>query len=1040
MAALFASMALEGALDNISSLLPANSTSQAVAATNHGLNGLDDLQILERTMRRIHSMLLEAEKHWNTREKSAKLRLEELKELAYDAEEVVEEYEYEVNRRKVEAFERLAAVQAGKIRKRKVHDDHCIEATIVPVPSDLAVRARNVVQRFNEMQGYYDSFTLSENDGDRRIIPDIKSVRQSSSVVFAPVIVGREQDKDNIIRKVFTGEGNRLGGCISVVAIIGMGGLGKTTLAQLVYNDSTVRQSFNLFGWVCVSEHFDVKTVTRKIISSITKRNCDYIQSGELQGKLENLIKDERVFLVLDDVWNERSDLWESLCMPMLASTRCDIIVTSRNEAVARLVQTTAFYSPNCLSPDDSWSLFKQSAFLDQENACPANLVEIGMRISKKCKGLPLALKTLGSVLRFETNLMKWRGVLESELWDLEESENEVLPALELSYKHIPMHLKLCFISLSLYPKDTYLDESIVVWLWKSLHLLQCDGTDNRNEIGGLYFSELVQRSFLQQLDIHGRMVIHDLVHDLACFLAGEEFYRLERDEQIEIPRGVRYMSIVPHPQCKKSIQISNTSQSLRVLIMINDTDIENPEALLLNCKKFRIIQVKNNKFAKVLLDFMGGMKLLRHFTILRNCTDVQLVISNTMSQLFNLKTLDCEPYSLHGIGRLTNLQTLPNIHLYKCGCFFNIRELRNMNKIRQLKMYGLCNITSIRDVNEAHLHSKKDLDILELDFKRGGICEEHKEGADGNQDISTVSSGVILESLRPHHQSLKVLRIKNLDDENFPSWLGSASFSMLTKLQLQTCKSQHLPPLGELASLKSLDIRQMEYVEHIGRQFCSLDPRVKGFRSLVHLCFIDMSQLSEWSEVQDGEFSRLEKLEISSAFELSSLPLVPFSFVHSFKLYGCQNLVTFPASATLQTLSISTCDKLKELPALPSLRSLELFRCPSLVTLNHFPALTTLNLYTGFKEEELHRLMNLHLTLVDLSIWSDNLKSIKLDPHSLPSLRNLEVRCPNLKNCDALAALTSLKILNINGSSPELRVPDSLRSQLEKLYSPESY
>lgn len=280
---------------------------------------------------------------------------------------------------------------------------------------------------------------------------------------------------------------------------------------------------------------------------------------------------------------------------------------------------------------------------------------------------------------------------------------------------------------------------------------------------------------------------------------------------------------------------------------------------------------------------------------------------------------------------------------------------------------------------------------------------------------------------------------MKNLNEANYPSWLGSASFSKLTKLQLENCQSQHLPTLGELPSLKSIDIRQMEYVENIGREFCSLDPSVKGFRSLAHLTFQDMNRFSEWSEVHDGEFSCLETLLIWSASELSSLPSVPFSCLRSFKLYDCKKLVTFPASATLQILSISSCEKLQELPALPSLHSLKLSGCESLVAVGHFPSLTVLHMSTEFEEEVLHKLMNLHLMLEELLISSYTLKSINLEPHSLPLLRELELECPNLQNCDALASLSSLKILCVNRCSPQLRVPNSLQSQLEKLYSPGS-
>ncbi|KAL5204493.1 hypothetical protein ABZP36_009364 [Zizania latifolia] len=521
MAGLIASSAVKWALDKLSSLLPATPTPPTAVACN-GQGELEDIRMLERTMRRIHATLEDAEQHWNIREESAKLRLQELKDLAYDAEDVVELYEY---------------------------------------------------------------------DGERRIVPDIRSVRQTSSFVYAPRILGRDQDKERVIKKLFSGQGSCVGGRISVLAIVGMGGLGKTTLAQLVYNDPGVRQSFDVCAWVCVSEWFDVQNITRKIISSLTQNSCDHVQSGQLQGLLAEQIQEKRVFLVLDDVWNERSDCWEMLCMPMFASTRCDIVVTTRNEAVARFVQTMPSYNLHCLSPDESWSLFKQTAFVEQQNVSPAaNLVEIGTRVAEKCKGLPLALKTLGSILRFETNEKKWREVLESELWDLQQSQQEVLPALELSYRHMPIYLKRCFVALSLFPKASYLSLERVVWLWKLLGLLHSDGICNMDETGNLYFNELVERSLLQS-GINEESVMHDLVHDLACFLAGEELFRLDSEENTEVPQGARYMSIVPNALSKKSIRISNASKYLRAIIMEGYLEIENPEELFLNCNKFRVVQ-----------------------------------------------------------------------------------------------------------------------------------------------------------------------------------------------------------------------------------------------------------------------------------------------------------------------------------------------------------------------------------------------------------------------------------------------------------------
>ncbi|KAG2565995.1 putative disease resistance RPP13-like protein 1 isoform X1 [Panicum virgatum] len=1029
MAALFASMAVKRALDNLSSLLPAAMTSTP-SATAVVSQGIEDLRMLEPIMSTIHATLDEAEQHWSLHEESEKLRLKELKDLAYDAEDVVEEYEYEVNRRTAQAIEQPADVEGGasdcsssiKRRRQEVYEEH----GTVAVPSEIAHSARKVRERFTEIKEYSDSFSLSENDGERKMVPDIHSMRQTSSIVFAPRILGREDDKENVIKKLIyrSGEGSCCGSHMSVLAILGMGGLGKTTLAQLVYNDARVRQYFDLCAWVCVSENFNVDIITRKIITSLTHNTCHHIQSGDLQGALVDQVKEKKVFLVLDDVWNERSDYWELLCMPMLASSRCDIIVTTRSKAVASLVQTIPFYNLNCLSPDESWLLFQQTAFVVQEISTPPDLVEIGKSITEKCNGLPLAIKTLGSILRFESDENKWRDVLQSELWDLKQSKNEVLPALELSYKCMPMQLKRCFVSLSLFSKRIYLDEYRVVWLWKLLDLLQCDGSDDKDEIGHLYFNQLFQRSLLQNYIDRPRVVMHDLVHDLACFLAGEDFFRLEGDKSIEIPQGARYMSILSN---EKSIEISNASQSLRVITMMGNGDIENPEVLFLNCKKFRIVDIYPGRLANALLDAMGDMRLLRHFSHI-----VPVELPNSVLNLFNLQILYTDKPMAQGFGRLINLHTVPKIQLCKCGCFFNIRELKNMNKIRKLRMSGLC-IASISDANEARLHSKRNLEVLELDFNGWKSCSEHTERSYGNEDTVSISGAQILETLRPHHQSLEVLRLNNFNFDTYPSWLGSTLFSNLTELHLDKCQSQHCPTLGELPSLRSLKIWGMEYVEHIGPEFCSLDRSTKGFLSLVLLCFDGLCRLQEWSGVEDGEFPCLETLRISGSFELRSLPLVPFSSLRSFTLSQSRNIITFPASSTLREVGISSCGSLNELPALPSLQSLQLSDCPSLVTFGHFPLLTVLDLDGQIIEDILHRLVNSHLLLECLKIWSHSLVSIHLDSKRLTSLAQLELRCPNLQYCDELGSLTSLKVLYVSGS-PQLHVPDSLRSQLEKL------
>ncbi|WVZ53334.1 hypothetical protein U9M48_004295 [Paspalum notatum var. saurae] len=262
MSGLFASLSVGRAWEKVSSFLRLFSAAPSSSSSASQQDDIDELRKLERTMHRIQATLHDAEEHWNIREESTKLRLKELKEVAYDIEDVVDEYEYEVKLCKIEALDQADNLlySAGK---RKHGDDieaYPMDTGVVAVPYDLVLRARKITDRFNEIIHYSEHISLTENDGERRLAPDItSSLRNTSSVVFEKSILGRNQDKDKIIHMLLSKEGENGGSPVSVMAIVGMGGVGKTTVAQLVYYSPRMRQYFEKHAWVCVSEQFDVR-------------------------------------------------------------------------------------------------------------------------------------------------------------------------------------------------------------------------------------------------------------------------------------------------------------------------------------------------------------------------------------------------------------------------------------------------------------------------------------------------------------------------------------------------------------------------------------------------------------------------------------------------------------------------------------------------------------------------------------------------------------------------------------------------------------
>uniref|UniRef100_A0A0E0MFK8 NB-ARC domain-containing protein n=1 Tax=Oryza punctata TaxID=4537 RepID=A0A0E0MFK8_ORYPU len=981
MATPFASMAVKWALDKLSSLMvPERLTPVASSSISQGM---EDLQVLKRTMHRIHTTLVDAEEHWNIHEETAKLRLKELKELAYGAQDVVEEYEYEVNRCRPEDPDRYAC-NGSKRKLHQVNDEHLSEVGLVPVSNELAAKARELIRRFDEMKVYYKYFSISDNDGERRTTPGIESMHPTSYFVVKESIVGRELDREKVIEKLMFGEGSNVASHhLSVLAIVGMGGLGKTTLARLVYNDQTICQSFDVRAWVYVSDHFEPKSLMEKIVVSIEEvsnelsspreNNKELSELVDPQNKLIKKIKGKRIFLVLDDVWNERRDCWEALQDPMLAAQQCKILVTTRNLSVARLVQTMPHYTMNHLSPHESWILFKRTV-TTPENAIQGNLVDIAMKIVEKCDRLPLAIKTLGSMLRYETHESKWIDILENDLWDLDKAQSEVLPALKLSYKNMPVHLKQYFLALCLFPKGCLHDKSEVIWLWKLLDMLKDDERNNGDKNGNRYFDELVQRSFLQLLS--GSCIMHDLIHDLACHLSGNEFFRLEGDKPVQIPENTRFMSI---HNCDTSVQFSVTSHPLWAIIVFgakNYSRVNNPEQFFLNCKNLRVLSLSYSNIGKALPTYMSGLKLLRRLELPLDGDYLKLICNlGPTDSVDYLRELECAP---NGIGKLINLHTLRDIHIRRCACSFNLGELRNLNKLRELRIRGLGNLSHIEDANEVQLVSKKHLHLLELNFSDEKECQKEQcqqllqqyETVSHEQleldftfeegfktfryqtvlqlEYVAVSQNEILESLRPH-EGLRNLIIEDYDCQSYPNWFGNASFSKLTEIVISArrkwVRQQCVPTLGELPSLKSLKISSMYYLEHIGQEFCSHAPGIKGFPSLTSLEFSYIPWWTEWSGVDYGDFPFLETLSLRTVYKLRSLPLERFPSLGTLALYECDGIDTIPAGGTIKKLCIVGCYGLKALPTQPSLLKLELKHCPRLSAVGAMPELDTLEI-----------------------------------------------------------------------------------------------
>jgi hypothetical protein len=453
--------------------------------------------------------------------------LDDLRDLAYDADDVLDEFATEALRQKL-----TGGNHAGTSKVRNFIPACCTGFTpsAIKINMRLGSEMEEITARFNEMVKQKDDLKLSENV-DRRRSYRTREILAPTSVVTEAHVYGREKDKEALLEFVL-GEKCK-DAQLSVIPIIGMGGIGKTTLAQLVYNDENVDSFFDVKAWACVSEDFDAVRVTKTILQSFANENCEGKDLNWLQNKLKEKLKGKRFLVVLDDFWHENYLDWTILRAPFEAGApRSTIVITTRNKEVSSNTSSIpAAYSLKELSNDDCLSILAHHALGTKDFSTHLHLKDIGEEIVKKCKGSPLAAKVLGGVLRSKLmNRDEWEDVLKSKIWDLRKVESEIAPALMLSYHHLPSHLKRCFAYCSVLPKDYLFEEKHLVLLWMAEGLLRLgEGKEQMEDLGSEYFHNLLSRSFFQQsFKDESQYLMHDLINDLAQQVGGDICFKME--------------------------------------------------------------------------------------------------------------------------------------------------------------------------------------------------------------------------------------------------------------------------------------------------------------------------------------------------------------------------------------------------------------------------------------------------------------------------------------------------------------------------------
>ncbi|KAM0053634.1 putative virus X resistance protein-like, coiled-coil [Helianthus debilis subsp. tardiflorus] len=680
------------------------------------LRGLEgDILSLQNDFEQIQAVLQDAEEK-HVKNNTVKVWLKHLRSASLEAENVLDEIS-------TEALLQSLHKQRVKYRVRAFfsssHNKYMSRVRIAHKVKDIRKKLDDIAFKRFEL-GLIPSGAIS--DVDDMVVENEMPNRETSSLIHdSSIIFGRDEEMEMVAKAICDQDvGKCDNGEVPVYSIWGMGGLGKTTLAQLVYNHERVKQCFELKCWIYVSEKFQVKEIMKKIIESVDNRGCTLTLLDKLQESLRSRLGGKKFLVVLDDVWVEddenEKNMWEELRKTLRCGTDESIVVmTTRSQATSQMFSKVPKFQHKlgCLSGDDSWLLFRKLAFAPgREGDDISELEPIGRGIVKKCKGLPIVVKTLGSLMWSKSSKSDWQHVKDNNLWDLDEVK--VVPAiLKLSYDKLLPHLKRCFAYCCLFPKGWELEKDVVISLWVVNGFLPPKGGKDLYMLGEEILNCFVWRSFLQVVkpEKYGygtyRYNMHDLMHDMAHDVMGQDCLVIEpANNKVEIPNGVLHLS----SSCPFQFSYGDLGKltSLRSIFMFGYVD---ERSKIFKQAYLRVLHMTDSR-ARTFPESVCKLKHLKYLYLPNTSIEV---LPESIMHLQNLEYLNLSSSSIKVLPKsIMYLQNLQYLNLSQSDIEFLPEGIIYLQKLQMLYL-GHCLFLHKLPDGLKHMRNLHCLDINDV-------------------------------------------------------------------------------------------------------------------------------------------------------------------------------------------------------------------------------------------------------------------------------------------------------------------------------------
>lgn len=724
---------------------------------------------------------------------------------------------------------------------------------------ELKDRINNIMWRHKHFEAFGIMLTVNDRFQTSNNSEDNETSSSTDPEIFT---VGMEKEIETITNLILQKDTPRS------IAIVGMGGSGKTLLLQKVFNSQRVREAgFDHRVWLPISQKFEYKSLLLRIIKEIKPsmiKHVEDLNKDDLKEKIKSLLGIKRCLFAIDDVWDKF--VLEKIGLNLQSQYK--IVITTRHKNLAESYDKQHEMSP--LSSENSWKLFSFHAF-PEGHTPPSELTMVAHKIEEKCCGVPLALKTVGCYMAKSVKGIpkEWQSTLDHLQTN---ALKDIMPCLRLSYQALPYHLKPCFLYFSAFPKNTVIETEYLVYAWISEGFVA--RSEDAHSVGHSYIKELIDRCLIEVSESSGDgqakfCKMHDFMHDLADSLHQPTF----------VFKPGKQLDKFPVEDCLRAYRISLINSSIdnikkvvlcpriRTLLISDNGQLESISSRFFNNMRYLSVLDLKSTSIHSLPPSIGKLKLLK---LLNLSSTMIKKLPDSLSNLSRLLFLD--------VSNCKNLKMLhPGIGKHKSMLHLNVEGSK---KLKWLPV-GISKLVSLQTLKGVEFRSEnaantnalklKDLKGLTL-LKQLSLNVDPQESTANSleEDWAEIWGGMTkMRNLSIRNSNFEIL-LKLPEDMNVmdsleilrlykcvvPGWMFELQNLMELELHGQ-CKKEDYKGLQNLHNLRKL---HLSHFTDLSDLFPEEFGQAAAFPKLVEL-ILEWSDLREFPLLKTDAMPKLKRL-----------------------------------------------------------------------------------------------------------------------------------------------------------------------------------